>query len=68
MIKSINDLTDLELRIVILIANGYSMQEASKFLNVSYYQIKKNVDAIKEKCESNTMISAVSAMSKNNII
>lgn len=55
MIESINELSDLELRVAVMGINGYSINGIAECLNISRHKIQKAVDSINNKCEKTTL-------------
>lgn len=68
MITSISQLSDLELRILIMLVSGYTRKEIKQELSVSLNTISKAIQDINRRCETNNILVAISKLAKNNII
>ena len=68
MIKSIQDLTDLELRIAVMGMNGYSTNEIAECLQISTYKVKKVKSSINKKCEQSEFYKSLAELISHNII
>ena len=68
MIESVQDLTDLELRIAIMGMNGYSTREIAECLQISKYQVTKAKYSINKKCEKPEFYASLSELISYNII
>lgn len=68
MITTIQDLTDIELRIAVMGMNGYSIREIAGCLNISKYRIAKVKASINKKCEKSDFYDSISVLIDYNII
>ncbi len=68
MIKSIQELTDLELRVLILKVTGNSSKDITKCLKISDYKLRKIISEINSKCETDNLITSIVKLTKANII
>ena len=68
MIESINELSDLELRVAVMGINGYSINGIAECLKISRHKIQKAVDSINNKCEKNYFAGLLLELCRKNII
>lgn len=68
MIESIDELSDLELRIAVMGITGYSENGIAKCLKLSDNKIQQAIDSINKKCEKSFFASSLLELCRKNII
>ncbi|HIS37695.1 TPA: hypothetical protein IAC10_13905 [Candidatus Scatousia excrementigallinarum] len=68
MIESINELSDLELRVAVLGINGYSINGMAECLKISRHKIQKTIDSINNKCGKKYFAGSLLELSRQNIV
>lgn len=67
MITSVMDLTEIELRVLMLKATGHTNKEMSELLKISTTSITKIVRQINEKCDETNFCRSLKRLSQQNI-
>lgn len=68
MIKSITDLSDMELRIAVLGRTGHSIRRMALCLNITTYQVRKIQASINKKCGKSNFDDSIDYMAGMDII
>lgn len=68
MIESINELSDLELRIAVMGITGYSENGIAKCLKLPENKIQQVINSINKKCEKSLFASSLLELCRKNII
>ncbi|MBO8430073.1 hypothetical protein IAC76_01665 [Spirochaetes bacterium] len=68
MIESIQDLTEMELRVVVMNTTGYTRERITNLLNISESELRKILASVNQKCETKNIDEALNKMSYQNII
>lgn len=68
MIESIQDLTDIELRVAVMGITGYSISGIAECLKIPEDKVNKTVNSINKKCARKNFAGSLFRLTQLNII